>query len=423
MIATTLSDAKENNGVEILQIKNFCGIQSLEVQLKAVMVLIGQQSTGKSIISKLIYWARQTMNLTLYDIQNGGTYRNVVKEAQERFSEHFVFEDESHFSINYSVGNFKISVELSSRKTLKITFCKQFVDLIDFMVKTHRNNNALEEGHLQSTRKRREEMNLYSELIHTMTGDETTTKPPIYVPAARSFFSQIEDSLFVFLSSSKRLDPVIESFGDTLRWAKSSFTRQTRHPNNFLQKIFKETLKGTYIRDKNEEYIKHNDGRRVPVSAASSGQQEILPLCLILGDMASSPSSSTRLLIIEEPEAHLHPGAQKVIVEAIVHAGNIAASPIIITTHSPYVLSIINNLILTGKVAAEKADDYFNSDLASSLTFGTGIHPLDVTAYCMDKGTARSLIDEETGLIDADVIDSVSNDLSENFDNLLSILY
>ena len=57
-------------------------------------------------------------------------------------------------------------------------------------------------------------------------------------------------------------------------------------------------------------------------------------------------------LIIEEPEAHLHPGAQAdmaVILARLVRAG----VRVIITTHSDWLLQEISNLTLEGLLAEE----------------------------------------------------------------------
>lgn len=50
------------------------------------------------------------------------------------------------------------------------------------------------------------------------------------------------------------------------------------------------------------------------------------------------------LFIIEEPESHLFPESQKYITELIALVNNCGHS-IVLTTHSPYVLGTLNNLL------------------------------------------------------------------------------
>ncbi len=84
------------------------------------------------------------------------------------------------------------------------------------------------------------------------------------------------------------------------------------------------------------------------VSQASSMVSELAPLVLFL----RSDLKPGDTLIIEEPEAHLHPGAQAdmaVILARLVRAG----VRVIITTHSDWLLQEISNLTLEGLLAKE----------------------------------------------------------------------
>ncbi len=81
------------------------------------------------------------------------------------------------------------------------------------------------------------------------------------------------------------------------------------------------------------------------LSQASSMVSELAPLVLYLRGLVN-PSDT---LIIEEPEAHLHPGAQAdmaVILARLVRAG----VKVIITTHSDWLLQEIGNLIRVGEL-------------------------------------------------------------------------
>jgi len=55
-------------------------------------------------------------------------------------------------------------------------------------------------------------------------------------------------------------------------------------------------------------------------------------------------SGDFRLVFIEEPEAHLHPSAQRLMARAIAEAVN-SGKYVALTTHSDYLISELNNLI------------------------------------------------------------------------------
>ena len=92
-------------------------------------------------------------------------------------------------------------------------------------------------------------------------------------------------------------------------------------------------------------YRPHTTGEEIRLTRAASIVSELAPVVLFLrggirpGDM----------LIIEEPEAHLHPGAQTEI--ALTLAGLVRAGVrVVVTTHSDWLLKEIANLIRIGEL-------------------------------------------------------------------------
>ncbi|MCY4567101.1 MAG: AAA family ATPase [Candidatus Poribacteria bacterium] len=97
----------------------------------------------------------------------------------------------------------------------------------------------------------------------------------------------------------------------------------------------------------------------IRLSQTSSMVSELAPLVLYLRGLVNPGDT----FIIEEPEAHLHPGAQAdmaVVLARLVRAG----VRVIITTHSDWLLQEIGNLIRVGEL--EKAGQAA-SDLPTSL--------------------------------------------------------
>lgn len=89
-------------------------------------------------------------------------------------------------------------------------------------------------------------------------------------------------------------------------------------------------------------YLPSNSSQSLPMHAVSSMVSELSPILAILR------SSGVRSgLILEEPEAHLHLSAQRVMARAIAKLVN-SGVPVTITTHSDTFLQQINLLIQIG---------------------------------------------------------------------------
>jgi AAA15 family ATPase/GTPase len=140
-------------------------------------------------------------------------------------------------------------------------------------------------------------------------------------------------------------------------------------------------------------------------------------LATLLGLAAMDDGKFKINIFIEEPEAHLFPVSQKYIIELLSLLYNKWQYEFVLTTHSPYILTAINNAILAHDVITEKGKeavkDIFNPDFA--------IQYEDVRAYTIENGKLLSILDDETRLIGASVIDSVSDEFENVFNQLLEL--
>lgn len=177
-----------------------------------------------------------------------------------------------------------------------------------------------------------------------------------------------------------------------------------------------------------------NDGRRVPFSSLSSGQQELLPIWYFLdnlmlmdsyhanrpGKKASDSDRSGELIYIEEPEAHLFPAAQSMLLDTLVDAvlGGSKSRSLVVTTHSPYIMTKLNVLLKAGQIGRRKKR---TKELAEIIPRSRWLSRSDVTAFSIKDGYLRSIFDEESGLIDAEFLDSISEVTSHQFMTLLDM--
>ena len=92
---------------------------------------------------------------------------------------------------------------------------------------------------------------------------------------------------------------------------------------------------------------------------------------------------------------------------------------LVVTTHSPYILTSVNNLLQAGQL-------YSAASAETAKKLGQIIHkkhvfnPGEVGFYALGNGQATDIMEAETGLINAEVIDSVSNEIAVQFGQLLA---
>lgn len=169
-------------------------------------------------------------------------------------------------------------------------------------------------------------------------------------------------------------------------------------------------MKGKYQYDKDGEKIFFETNKYVKLNFSSSGQQESLWILLLLFIIILEKQNV--FIVIEEPEAHLFPEAQKEISKLIALMSNIEDSQVIITTHSPYILASINNLILANKVGSE------NEKVADRINKNLWIRRDKVYAALVTNGQVKDIIDNELNIIQQENIDSVSRAINDEFDFL-----
>ena len=89
----------------------------------------------------------------------------------------------------------------------------------------------------------------------------------------------------------------------------------------------------------------HKDGHRVPLELASSMVTELAPIILFIRQFVDAGD----LLIIDEPEAHLHPEAQQQMAAALAFMVR-SGLRVLITTHSHYMVEQLSAFVNASKL-------------------------------------------------------------------------
>lgn len=412
--------------MEKIKIENFAGIKSMDFEFKSINILIGPQGSGKSVTVKLLYFFKSFFNEILRSIDSDESKRELDKKQKEKFITYFPKDSwpKGNFTITYSLENTTIKIEKTNNQ-LNFDYSDNLKKLITKIRKT-----SLDEKRRISEDPKR---SLYSfkreleEKLENCFKQEISTESmasQFFIPAGRSFFANIQKSIFSFLSDNRSLDPFLIEFGSFYENLKRFYDRHvdTDKVNKEFDEIISQILNSKYIREKEKDFLVHNDSRKVNLSNASSGQQETLPLVVILSVLNELQFSGNGATIyIEEPEAHLFPIAQKAIVKLLARTFNNKNSrfQIIVTTHSPYILSSFNNLLQASRLTKLKPEELKN--ISKIVPKQEQINPDLLSAYSLNFGKKDNLIEDESKLISQTTLDSVSSEIAIEFGKLLDI--
>ncbi len=171
-----------------------------------------------------------------------------------------------------------------------------------------------------------------------------------------------------------------------MRFLESLYPKVKNEKINEIASFIEEKLGIEYILQRGiPRYVISIDDLKIPIQRAPSGYKEIAPLIYAM----KFGLDEGYTVIVEEPEAHLHPDAQVIITRALAKLSKYA--DVIITTHSITVLDEISNLLRVSKLSPdEKKKLGYDED--------EGLSPEDLGIYLFSEGKVEELKVDEDGI-------------------------
>ena len=284
-----------------------------------------------------------------------------------------------------------------------------------------------------------------------------------YIPAERNLVSAVQNINDTY--KAKERDSI---FNFIQEWYEA---KDTYGSDNKLNLSLTDDFK--YYSDKGLDYVVLPNGKPITSFYASSGVQSIMPIDVMtdyimgvvgkvvkfsmtdlmnrlmesldtdvrneivhgahevteeeLAPIREKMKYQSAQLFIEEPEQNLYPDAQRKLVQNIIrHLKAVKSvgkhrSMVVLTTHSPYVLSILNVLIADAAAVEKKPGDERLKDVVDEST----LLPTDAfSAYFINKdGVFESIKDMEIPMLSGINLDSVSDWVDEHVGRINEILY
>jgi predicted ATPase len=158
--------------------------------------------------------------------------------------------------------------------------------------------------------------------------NDSELEPPIKLDyIMENFIERIENVKALF---NQNLSAVIDR-----ATSSNDYNRESEARVRLAKQLIDSILKGSYRYHNGTERIEFSDGQSTLINFASSGQQEVVWILLLI--LLLILNQRKVFLVIEEPEAHLFPVAQKQIIDLIALVATQNDNQVVLTTHSPYI--------------------------------------------------------------------------------------
>lgn len=385
-------------------IRNFGPISEVDINLKRVNVILGPQSSGKSTVLKVSCfcdWMERQIEMTQKPWQY--CQREVIMENLIRFHRMDGYMRENSF-IKYENDAIVFSY---SEKTKKCEF--------EWKEKRRWSYKRTKIAYIPAER------NLLAAIpnwYQVSLGKDNILDFLKEWEFARKYYTKgapILDLPFSYrFDSAARVDRVVLSNDKELPLVNVSSGLQSITPLYIMMSY----LTGLYFKNeqsKVEDYMMRDSLTQVVQKELPDLSKEEM------GKIVSGILKPYRTsLFIEEPESHIFPSTQKQFVYSLIRMLNGRTKhSCFIATHSPYIMTSLNNLILAADKIAESKDKaalvYERIENRQSIRFE------DVAAFEMKDGMIRNIMDAEFRMISADALDMASEEISDDYNFLLNL--
>ncbi len=394
-------------------VKNFGPLKDIDLEIKDYMIFLGPQASGKSTLAKLIYFFREIeFSLILFLVKESD---NIVKEdyvdkklneiVNNRFNQLFgdyTFSEKISINFHYGYSNLLNIIGISFNEKNSI-----FITKFDFqhLIKVLNEERAVRDS-----------------LFRILSVLNNRTNSTYFIPSNRAFIAKNYSPASTDVLSKEFYDLV----GDIKNNFRKDYLAQIEEKKYFngeienlasikyCLKLISSVLKGSFSVDKNEDKITSVDGRKINLRSAASGQQESIWVMNIIFYLLLENRDIK--IIVEEPEAHLFPEAQKDITYLISLLANQEGNQVIITTHSHYILGALNILINAHRIGQTNPEE-----VEKIVPKELWVDKDRIFAGFLENGIIKDIYDDEAEMIKIQQLNAVAGEINKDFDRLLDL--
>lgn len=433
-----------------LIVKNFGPLKDIEIEVREMVTFIGAQASGKSTLAKLlsifedenfrrddlitfedelkkynifsylkkdtfIHYENETSTnvcLNRFMYENNISHKagsinwlNYIKEKEDNVEYITLLKDYINYDLTYTL----IKAEYFRKVLALFSSTNKSKKLVDYLLMSR---NKLTKINIDTIfeisnidKKAENYISTYESIVNILP--EVYAFDSIYIPAERNFLHLIEGNVMGLIKSGVNIPEHILNIGNEYEKAIQTIKEL---PLTIIDKKIK------YKREGKNSYIYHNENEKVNLLESASGLQSVIPILLLVEYSKTLKEEYNFNFVVEEPELNLYPKAQHELIKYLVKNCLFERKNLILTTHSPFVLASINNLLLAfdkGKTKPIEVNKIIKKE--------SWLNPKNFIAYELKNGKAKKIMDDKLGQIKENMIDSVSDAFSDEFDKLLDV--
>lgn len=439
-----------------LIVKNFGPLKDIEIEVREMVTFIGAQASGKSTLAKLI---------SIFEDEEFKINDNISFESElEKYNISSFLNKNTYIEYNVSNTNIspfgyvytnseleKYSIQkiISNSKRIKIPDNdpnkQKHAEIAKEMIKSFINSYSLIikdeffgifESEIQKVKfevnfqtKRFSQVNITDhdiDILLEILGKEKKDESyffllsqiincfpniflfdSIYIPSERNFLHIIAENVLGLINNNVKIPKHLLNIGQEYEKAIQTIKEL---PLNIIDKKIK------YKREGKISYIYHNEIEKVNLLESASGLQSVIPILLLVEYSKTLKEEYNFNFVVEEPELNLYPKAQNELIKYLVKNCLFDRKNLILTTHSPFVLASLNNLLLAYDKGQAKP-----KEVNKIIKKESWLNPKNFIAYELKNGKAKKIMNDKLGQVSENMIDSVSDSFADEFNKLLDL--
>jgi predicted ATPase len=437
-----------------LIVKNFGPLKDIEIEVREMVTFIGAQASGKSTLAKLLsiledenfrsnhnldfkselqkynilsylnqktYIKYDVLNIEIsnfsFEYSNNNYLKNSIQELlsvskKQKLSEnniaeatetlkelitssinlhHLIFREEFYEIFSDKMQKVKFEIQFAEKRIKKLEINKSDIDLL---IEISEKEKTLENYFY-----------LLNQIVNCFPN--IFLFDSIYISSERIFLHLITENVLGLINNNVQIPKHLLEIGQEYEKAIQTIKEL---PLSIIDKKIK------YKREGKSSYIYHNETEKVDLLESASGLQSVVPILLLVEYSKSLKDKYNFNFVVEEPELNLYPKAQHELIKYLVKNCLFERKNLILTTHSPFVLASINNLLLAFDKGQTKP-----AEVNKIIKKESWLDPKNFIAYELKNGKAKKIMNDKLGQINENMIDTVSDSFSDEFDKLLDL--